>query len=73
MGLAEWFSTFCSNIHVRDGGTISNRYKRITRRLNTDFWTTNSETTHSLYVGSYGRNTAVEGFSDLDIGVRTAC
>ena len=67
MGLADWFSTFCSNIHVRDGGTISNRYKRITRRLNTDFWTINSETANSLYVGSYGRNTAVGGFSDLDM------
>lgn len=26
-----------------------------------------SETAHSLYVGSYGRNTAIRGFSDLDI------
>jgi len=67
MGLAEWFSTFCSNIKVEDGGTISSRYKEITRRLNTDFWNTTSDTSHSLYVGSYGRNTAVQGFSDLDM------
>ena len=67
MGLANWFSTFCSNIQVQDGGTISTRYKTITRRLNTDFWDTNSDTSHSLYVGSYGRNTAIEGFSDLDM------
>ncbi len=67
MGLANWFSTFCSNIQVQDGGTISNRYKNITRRLNTDFWNTISNTSHSLYVGSYGRNTAIEGFSDLDM------
>jgi len=52
---------------VKDGGTISTRYKAITRRLNTDFWTTTSDTAHSLYVGSYGRNTAIEGFSDLDM------
>ena len=32
MGLAEWFSTFCSNVQVQDGGTISSRYKTITRR-----------------------------------------
>ena len=37
------------------------------RRLNTDFWNTTSETSHSLYVGSYGRNTATQGFSDLDM------
>lgn len=67
MGLAEWFSTFCSNIQVQDGGTISTRYKNLTKRLNTDFWNTNSETSHSLYVGSYGRNTAIQGFSDLDM------
>ena len=67
MGLADWFSTFCKNIQVQDGGTISSRYKTITRRLNTDFWNTSSETSHSLYVGSYGRNTAIKGFSDLDM------
>jgi hypothetical protein len=67
MGVAEWFSEFCSKIQVRDDGTISTRYKVITRRLNTDFWDTVSESSHSLYVGSYGRNTAIEGFSDLDM------
>jgi hypothetical protein len=67
MGLADWFSTFCSNLQVTNGGTISNRYKSLTRRLNTDFWTTTSDTSHSLYVGSYGRNTATSGFSDLDM------
>jgi hypothetical protein len=67
MGLAEWFSSFCSNIQVQDGGTISARYKAITRRLNTDFRKTTSEISHSLYVGSYGRNTAIQGFSDLDM------
>ncbi len=67
MGLADWFTTFCSNLQVQDGGTISYRYKRITRTLNGDFWNTTSDTAHSLYVGSYGRNTAIEGFSDLDM------
>lgn len=67
MGLADWFSAFCTNIQVQDGGTISTRYKAITRRLNSDFWDTTSDTSHSLYVGSYGRNTAIEGFSDLDM------
>lgn len=67
MGLADWFSAFCEGIQIQDGGTISVRYKAITRRLNTDFWTTTSETAHSLYVGSYGRNTAIQGLSDLDM------
>jgi len=67
MSLSDWFSTFCKNIQVADGGTISSRYKAITKRLNTDFWDTTSDTSHSLYVGSYGRNTAIDGFSDLDM------
>ena len=67
MGIADWFSTFCSNIQIRDDGTISTRYKAITQRLNSDFWDTSSDTAHSLYVGSYGRNTAIDGFSDLDM------
>jgi hypothetical protein len=67
MALADWFSTFCSNLQIRDGGTIATRYARLTRRLNTDFWTTTSDTAHSLYVGSYGRNSAIAGFSDVDM------
>ncbi len=67
MALADWFSTFTSNLQVNDGGTIANRSGHITRRLNTDFWSTTSNTSHSLYVGSYGRNTAISGFSDVDL------
>ena len=65
MGLADWFRDFCSNLTVKDGGTISTRYKNITKRLNTDYWSTTSDNAHSLYVGSYGRNTATQYFSDL--------
>ena len=67
MGLADWFRTFDSNLKVKSGSSISTRYKNITKRLNTDYWDTTSETSHSLYVGSYGRSTAVDGFSDLDM------
>lgn len=67
MGVAEWFSAFCSNIQIRDGGTISLRYKVITKRLNLDYWSSDSDTARSLYVGSYGRNTAGVPFSDLDM------
>jgi hypothetical protein len=67
MGLADWFQTFCSNLKVIAGETISFRYRAITRRLNTDFWDTDSDVAHSLYAGSYGRNTAIDGVSDLDM------
>ena len=67
MGLADWFKTFCGNIQVQNGAVISTRYKAITKRLNTDFWETASDTSHSFYVGSYGRNTAIHGTSDVDM------
>jgi hypothetical protein len=69
MGVGDDFSTFKDNYQITATliQSISYRYKRITRQLNTDFWDTNSETSHSLYVGSYGRDTAAKGLSDLDI------
>lgn len=45
---------------------ISKRYKRITKAVNSEFWSSNSETAHSLFVGSYGRGTATTD-SDLDV------
>ena len=45
---------------------VSLRYKRITRAVNLEFWDSISETTHSLYVGSYGRGTAIDT-SDIDM------
>lgn len=47
---------------------IQTRYHAITKRINQDFWNTDSNTTHSLYVGSYGRGTCIYT-SDVDIVV----
>ncbi|MGQ9779131.1 MAG: SMODS domain-containing nucleotidyltransferase [Bacillota bacterium] len=68
MGVGDWFQTFCDNIKIPDSvvDTISYRYKRITKQLNKDFWNSESETSHSLYAGSYGRGTAIH-VSDIDV------
>jgi Second Messenger Oligonucleotide or Dinucleotide Synthetase domain len=70
MGVGEDFQKFRDKYNITSDliTSISSRYKRITRQLNTDFWSTDSDTAHSLYVGSYGRDTAAKGISDLDIG-----
>ena len=47
---------------------IRTRYKIITKAINREFWNSNSETDNSLYVGSYGRGTAID-CSDVDIVV----
>lgn len=69
MSIANQFSQFCENLRVPQAtrNSISDRYKIITQRLNRDFWESDSKTLHSRYVGSYGRRTAVRGFSDLDV------
>lgn len=69
MSVADDFRQFRANylIPASTVSVISARYKAITKRLNTDFWNTTSETAHSLYVGSYGRDTAAKGVSDLDV------
>jgi hypothetical protein len=68
MSVATKFQDFCTNIRIKPTvvGDISYRYKRITRQLNTDFWKTDSDTSHSLYVGSYGRDTDIHT-SDIDV------
>lgn len=72
MSVADNFRAFRANylIPTITLGTISYRYKRITKQLNKDFWNTDSETAHSLYVGSFGRDTATKGVSDLDVAFR---
>lgn len=53
-------------ISIEQRSLVSQRYKRITRAINSEFWNSTSETAHSLYVGSYGRGTAIDT-SDIDI------
>jgi hypothetical protein len=66
MGLADWFQLFCANLQIGREDVISGRYHAMVRRLNTDFWSTTSDTAHGLYAGSYGRNTAIH-VSDIDM------
>lgn len=64
------FQQFCKNLRMRDSivSNIQTRYHAITKRINQDFWNTDSELQHSFYVGSYGRGTAIYT-SDIDIVV----
>ena len=62
------FSAFCSNLRMSDSivATVQARYHAITKRINQNYWNSTSETSHTLYVGSYGRGTAIYT-SDIDI------
>lgn len=72
MGVYDEFYAFRNNYNIGQAliSSIATRYSRITVRLNKDFWNTESDTAHSLYVGSYGRDTAARGISDLDVAFR---
>lgn len=69
MGVGDWFGAFYINLTISTDkrSSISDRYQLITRRLNLDFYSSDSNTLHSFYGGSYGRGTAISGFSDLDM------
>ncbi|QZK99431.1 hypothetical protein K5L04_06760 [Flavobacterium psychrophilum] len=68
MSVSNWFEEFNKNIRMSTEAVnnISYRYKRITKQLNKDFYNSESELTHSLYVGSYGRGTDIVT-SDIDM------
>ncbi|MEN1990276.1 SMODS domain-containing nucleotidyltransferase [Paenibacillus hubeiensis] len=71
MSVSENFSTFCSNLRM-DTDTVEKiryRYKQITKRVNWEYRGSNSETSYSLYVGSYGRGTEI-WTSDIDMIVQ---
>lgn len=68
MSVSDKFENFTKELRMKSNvvTSVSNRYKLITKRLNEDFYSSESETFHSLYVGSYGRGTAIH-VSDIDM------
>lgn len=68
MSVSEYFSDFNTNLLISSTveSNISYRYKQITKRLNQDFYNSDSDTNHSMYVGSYGRSTDIVT-SDIDM------
>ncbi|AWT09175.1 nucleotidyltransferase [Stutzerimonas frequens] len=64
---ASLFSAFRSNLSVKNADEISASYRKITKKLNGKYYGSESDTSHCRQVGSYGRRTAVDGVSDLDM------
>lgn len=63
MGISDKFSGFCNKLKLEKkvADIIQYRYESITQKLNTEFWSYGSYTSHSLYAGSYGRGTDIHG------------
>jgi hypothetical protein len=68
MNVAEMFEAFCKDLLIGTDtrSTISTRYLAICTRLNKDFWNVDT-TSGGRYIGSFGRNTANDRISDIDM------
>lgn len=71
MSVSTKFKNFCENIRISDSDNqkIINRYHQITKRINLDYYNSDSDVNHSLYIGSYGRDTEIFT-SDIDMLVQ---
>ncbi|MBP0611505.1 hypothetical protein J8J42_00400 [Chryseobacterium sp. cx-311] len=67
MDIKQTFQDFSTNLVVNNQDNIENRFGLITQRLNEDFHDIKSKSENGVYVGSYGRDTAINGVSDLDL------
>ena len=69
MSVADDFKTLCGNLTIPADtrASIATRAGLITRRLNLEYRSLDSQTAYSLYTGSYGRSTATGLTSDIDM------
>jgi hypothetical protein len=69
VSVSQIFESFAAALQLPTAKkqSISSRTAKITRRLNKDFRETDSDTANRFYGGSYGRNTAVDSLSDVDL------
>lgn len=68
MDISSTFEEFIKNLEISNDEKIISRYGNITKALNKEFYEENeSEIENSIQIGSYGRKTAVNCVSDLDM------
>lgn len=67
MNITQTFKQFIDNLAIDNRSEISSRYGEITKSLNKKYRSFESTTSNSLQVGSYGRYTAINNISDLDM------
>ena len=70
MGLADWFSTFCTNIEVQDGCTITSRlqdnHSSATCSTFLEYRVIQLRTV-SMWGAMVSKTRAIQGFSDHDM------
>lgn len=67
MDIAKTFETFCNKIHLDSTERFDISIKEIAKKLNKKYYNSSSDSEHLYIVGSIGRETAVDGVSDVDV------
>lgn len=67
MSALDVFDKIFDNLKISNKKEIRNRRDEITKALNREFRDSDSESDNRLMVGSWGRHTAIDGVSDLDL------
>lgn len=67
MELADKFRIFISNLRIDNPQVISERCREISSILNLHYWDLKSDTRNLHYLGSYGRETAIKGLTNINV------
>lgn len=68
MSISNTFKEFCRSIKLVDDNEWTNRFKKITKKINEKYYDNpNDDSNHRLRVGSTGRYTATSDASDYDV------
>lgn len=65
--LADKFRLFINNLKIDNPVVISRRCREICQILNQRYWNIRSDTRNLHYLGSYGRETAVKGLTNINV------
>lgn len=63
----EEINKFIDNLAIQNIDDIFVTFRGVTKKCNQAFWNSESEKDHATKVGSFGRGTAINGTSDLDM------
>lgn len=65
--LADKFRLFINNLRIDNPQVISERCREISSILNQHYWNLKSDTRNLHYLGSYGRETAIKGLTNINV------
>ncbi|HBQ26353.1 MAG TPA: hypothetical protein DD791_08165 [Syntrophomonas sp.] len=65
--LADKFRIFINNLRIDNPEVINGRCREICQILNQRYWDLKSDTRNLHYLGSYGRETAIKGLTNINV------